>query len=175
MSLKPTCGTAVFVKREPPDALAFLFHPRMHIEVEGQADRSMPQQGADCLAVRAVLNTARSKRMPQAVEPKHRQIVAFQKAFIKSAVGFRLQALPAAREHIGFRIAAMQFAQQRHEKTGQRHVPRRAAGFWRGDDHAAFGSAVPKCAARFCAHVYRGLSDRRPSTAARTALRYAAR
>ncbi len=37
----------------------------------------------------------------------------------------------------------MQFAQQRHKKAGQRHIPRRAAGFWRGDDHAAFGSAGP--------------------------------
>ena len=102
--------------RKPFDTLAFLFYLRMHIKAEGQVDRSMPQQGTDCLAVRAVLNTERSKRMPQAVEPKHRQIVAFQKAFIKSAVGFRLQALPVARKHIGFRIAAMQFAQQRHKK-----------------------------------------------------------
>ena len=143
MSLKPTRGTAVFVKREPPDALAFLFHLRMHIEVEGQADRSMPQQGADRLAVRAVLDAARSEGTPQAVEPKPRQIVAFQKAFIKSAVGLRLQTPPAAREHVGFGIAAAQFAQQRHEKTGQRHIPHCAAGFGRREDHAAFRSSVP--------------------------------
>lgn len=104
---------------------------RMHIQIQRQIHRRMPQQLTDHLIIRALFHTACCKRMTQPVKMNVLRFLLLQKSGIMLSIQPWFHIPPAARHQKMFRCFPAKRLHQIIQRIRNRNLPNGFSGFWR--------------------------------------------